>query len=367
MPVRFFVVLFLMLFLPACRDDGPPQAQPLRPVRSQIVQAGSGHTERAFSGIAKAGQESRLSFRIPGAIEQVAVQVGDKVNAGQLIARLDATDYALQRQEAEAALAKARAQARNAEANYARVRALYENRNASRNDLDSARAGSESANAAVQASQTRLELALSQLRYTRLTAPTAGAIASVPVEAGENVGAGQVVAVLTAGAMPEVSVAVPESLIADIEQGGEVTVRFDALPQRSFIGRVTEVGVAATTYATTYPVTVRLARDNSALRPGMAAEVTFRFRQAAEPGNRFMVPAEAVGEDREGRFVFIVEPGPAGQGKVRRQPVRLGELTADGLEILAGLHNGDRIVTAGVALIHDGQTVKLLEEKEQAP
>jgi RND family efflux transporter MFP subunit len=211
----------------------------------------------------------------------------------------------------------------------------------------------------MQAGATRLELALSQLRYTRLTAPTNGAIASVPVEEGENVPAGHLVARLTAGAMPEVSVAVPESLITGITQGSRVVVRFDALPRRAFDARVTEVGVAATTYATTYPVTVRLVRDESAIRPGMAAEVTFRFSQRDKGGNRFVVPPEAVGEDRQGRFVYIVEPSDDSRGIIHRRPVRVGELTAEGLEVLSGLHGGDRIVTAGVALIQDGQQVKL--------
>jgi RND family efflux transporter MFP subunit len=247
------------------------------------------------------------------------------------------------------------------------VRALYENRNAARNDRDAARAASESATAAVQASETRLELALSQLRYTRLTAPANGAIASVPVEEGENVSSGKIVAVLTAGAMPEVSVAVPESLITGIEQGSNVSVRFDALPQQTFDARVTEVGVAATTYATTYPVTVRLLRDDGTIRPGMAAEVTFRFRQRADGGNRFVVPPEAVGEDRVGRFVYIVTPDEKTMGTIHRRSVHVGELTAEGLEILSGLQNGDRIVTAGVALIQDGQQVKLLNEGGSAP
>lgn len=367
MPVRHFFVLLIVLLLPACRDKGTPPEPILRPVRSQTVQSFGCFSERSFSGIAEAGQESRLSFRVSGTIEQVAVKVGDRVHTGQLIARLDATDYELQKQEAEAALARARAQARNAEANYARVRALYENRNASRNDLDAARAASESAAAAMQASQTRLELARTQLGYTRLKAPTDGAIASVPAEADENVSSETVVAVLTAGAMPEVSVAVPESYISGIERGSQVTVRFDTLPQRSFVARVTEVGVAATTYATTYPVTVRLEQADSSIRPGMAAEVSFRFRQRVDGGNRFLVPPEAVGEDRQGRFVFIVEPGETGTGTIRRQPVGVGELTAEGLEILSGLKDGDRIVTAGVALIHDGQQVKLLKHREPAP
>ena len=363
---RTLLVLLLPLFLLACGSEPAPQQELIRPIRYQKVKPGSSQLKRTFSGMARAGVESRLSFRVPGAVEKVAVQVGDQVKKGQLIARLDPTDYRLQVQEAQAALANARAQARNAEANYQRVRGLYENRNASRNDLDAARAANESAEAQVRASNTRLELARSQMRYTRLTAPSAGAIASVPIEVNENVAAGQMVALLTSGKLTEVSCTVPESLISQIKQDTPVRVVFDALPERTFAAKVTEVGVAATGQGTTFPVTVRLEQNSGQIRPGMAAAIIFFLPKTGDSTSVLVAP-EAVGEDQKGRFAFVVEPGKDGLGIIHRRAVTVGELTSEGLEVLSGLQDSDLVVTAGISRIHEGQQVRILASNEVRP
>jgi len=223
-----------VILLPACESEEPVREPLIRPVRTQQVFSTGGTRVRTFSGTAQAGLESRLSFKVAGTVQVLNVKVGDHVKSGDLIAELDPIDYRLQAEETEASLERARADLRNAEAKYARVRALYENRNASRNDLDAARAGAESARAQVHSIQKRLELAGSQLRYTRLTAATDGAIAEVGIEVNENVRAGQTVVLLTSGARPEVKVGVPGILISQVQEGGKVTVTFDSIPGTVF-------------------------------------------------------------------------------------------------------------------------------------
>jgi RND family efflux transporter MFP subunit len=144
-------------------------------------------------------------------------------------------------------------------------------------------------------------------------------------------------------------------LIADIAVGQAVDVAFDALRGRQFPARVTEAGVAAVGTATTFPVTVRLDEADLGIRSGMAAEVRFEFG-GEDAGERMLVPAVSVGEDRDGRFVFVLEEG---SGVVRRRGVSVGELTADGIEILSGLEEGERIVTAGVRRLSDGEEVRV--------
>jgi hypothetical protein len=141
-------------------------------------------------------------------------------------------------------------------------------------------------------------------------------------------------------------------------------VECDALPGETLEAFVTEVGVAASG-ATTFPVTVQLASRDDRVRPGMAAEVTFRLASSVALGNRIFVPVVAVGEDRDGRFVFLAEPQAQGRGTVRRKPVTVGDLTTDGehdlIEVLDGLAEGDIIITAGVRRLEDGRVVLLPE------
>jgi len=341
-----------------CRAEGPPPEPELRPVRFEVVSSVEAGRRRSFSGTCQPAVEPRLSFKVGGTIARRPVNMGDRVRRGALIAELDPSDFQLQLEEAAAALQQAEAESRNAQARFARIRGLYENGNASRTDYDAARAAAESARASVRSVQKRVELTRQQLSYTRLLAPVAGAIAEVNAEVNENVQPGQDVVRLASEAGNEVVLTVPESLISDIRQGQEVVVRFDAIPDRTFAGSVTEVGVTTSSMGTAFPVKARLAETDTALRNGMAAEVEFRF-EASGAGGRFRVPAHAVTEDRQGRFVLIVEPAEAGRGVVRRRAVQVGSLTPSGLEVLEGLEDGDRLVTAGLSQLEDGDAVKL--------
>ncbi|MEZ5066009.1 MAG: efflux RND transporter periplasmic adaptor subunit [bacterium] len=340
-----------------CQSE-PPEEPVIRPVRWQQVFATGAERERAFSGTARAGLESRLSFKVGGTVRSLSVNVGDRVTAGTRIAQLDPADYELRLQDARASVTRYEAEQRQASAAYDRIRQLYENKNASRADLDAARAASEAAAAAVTSAEQKLELAQANLDYTRLTAPVDGAISSVPVEVNENVQPGQVIAVLTSGSRAEVTCTIPEMLIGQVRAGDGVSVTFDAAPGRQFAARVTEVGVSAAQGGATFPVTARLEEESDTVLPGMAAEVVFRFG-ARDGRPRIRVPASAVLEDREGRFAFVVEPAENGLGTVHRREVTVGELASDGLEILSGLTDGDRVVTAGVTKIQDGMTVRL--------
>ena len=168
-----------LLFLSACEQTQQVAEAPLRPVKSISISKASAERERDFSGTSKSSEEARLSFKVAGSIESRNVNVGDLIKSGDLIAELDATPYELQSQQASANLASAQAAQRNADANYQRLRTLYENNNASRNELDSARANAESSQAQVKVNQKQLEIAELNINYTKLIANDECLIASV--------------------------------------------------------------------------------------------------------------------------------------------------------------------------------------------
>jgi RND family efflux transporter MFP subunit len=354
----------------ACGHQETVVEPQLRPVRTEVVTLSGVERERTFSGTFRAGIESRLSFRVPGRVQRLNVSVGQSVASGHVIAELEARDYQLQVQEAQASLTRALASRRNADAERDRVRELYENDNASLSQWDQARAVAESAAAQVESLEKRLELAQLRLDYTRLTAPAAGAIATVEVEVNENVQAGQPIVTLSSSAMTEVGVDLPGSVITEIREGDHAVIECDAHPGETLDGIITEVGVAASG-ATTFPVTVQLTTESERVRPGMAAEVTFRLASPEEGAARIFVPAVAVGEDRDGRFMFLAELAGDGTAVVRRRTVEVGDLTTDGqrnlIEVTDGLSEGDVVVTAGVRRLEDGRQVRLMEPVEPRP
>lgn len=347
--------VMLGCLLLACSDNTEQtgEERPLRPVRYLSVSSVEQGRMHTFSGLAKASQESNLSFRVGGTIQSLPTEVGDQLQPGQLIAELDPYQYQLEAQQALANLSQAEATMRNARANFERVKGLYENNNVSRNDLDTARATAESSRAQVSAAKKALELARLNSSYTKLKASETCDVADVLTEMNENVSAGQTVVSVTCGEQLDVALAVPESMIVLIEKGMKATVGFSALPDKVFSAKVTEVGVATTTGAT-YPVTVRLDGKADGLRSGLAAQVSIEFN--LQNGNsNYILPAVAVGEDTAGRYVFIVEAtGEKGIGLIRRQAVTTGELTPTGLEIIDGVRDGDKVVVAGVSVIREG-------------
>lgn len=345
----------------SCAGDEMAPKPVIRPVRSVQAFASGGGRSRSFTGTSRAAIESRLSFKVSGTVEALPVKVGDSISKGDLIAQLDTRDFVLVVQEAEAALKSAEAQATQAASNYNRVERLWENRNASKNDLEAARYGTDSAIAQVQAARSRLEQAQSQLSYASLRSPGEGAVASLDVEENENVSPGQPIALLTSGSDLEVEVGIPEILIAQIREGDAVQVLFDAIQGEEFSAAIREVGVTSTEMATTFPVTVRLTQTHPDFRPGMAAEVRFLFG-GNNGRDRILVPTVSVGDDRQGHFVFVLENEQNGLVVASRRSVTVGELTEHGLEILTGLSDGERIVTAGVSRIADGQTVRLMAD-----
>ncbi|MCB1053180.1 MAG: efflux RND transporter periplasmic adaptor subunit [Acidobacteria bacterium] len=357
--MRNHLILVIPLLLLACGKESGPQQKPIRPVACEQVHFGGGQTTRTFSGSARAGLASRLSFRVGGTLEAFPVRLGDRVEKGQMIARLDNKDYQLQVDDAEASLKQAQAQARSASASYERIRGLYENNSVSIAELDAARAAHDSAQAQVQSIAKKLELAQSQLSYTELKAPLAGSIAEVKAEVNENVAPGQAIAVLNAGSRPEVLFSVPEQLIAAVSVGQSVKVRFDSLGGQTFPATLTEVGVTSGGLATTYPVVARLDRAETRILQGMAAEVSLTLR-VADQTERLLVKPKAVLQDHNGQnYVFVAEPDGTGFATVRKKAIDVGTLTPNGLEVLQGLADGDWVIHAGLRFLQEGQRVAM--------
>jgi membrane fusion protein, multidrug efflux system len=356
--IKGVAVSMIIATITACSKDTEEVSAPhLRPVRIIVVSNNGAVRERTFSGVSRSTQESRMSFKVSGTVIELPVQVGDQLKQGDLIAGLNRSSYELQAEQAEASLEQARANKRNTDASYRRVKELYGNTNASKNDLDAARANAESAGAQVRSASKSLEIAQLNRSYTRLTAATDCTVASVDVDLNENVSAGGQIAKVNCGAGIEVNVGIPESLIAQFEQGMPAIVRFNAIPNKEYTGKVTEVGIASGGSSATYPIVIVLDDYDRAVRPSMAAGVTFAF--ASQQSSAHVIPASAVINDERGVFVFLADPAANDTATIRRQAVETGELTAKGIEIIAGLKEGDRVVTAGTSIIREQQTVLL--------
>ena len=354
----FFFVLGMAVCFSACREEEPEPEKTLRPVVYHEVGFADGGRVRTFSGTAETEKVIDLSFRTSGIINTFNIRLGQRVRRGQLLAQLDNVQARLAYEQAVASLNSAASQMNTAKLNYERVRSLYEKGSASLSDFENAKNSFRTAEASYGSAERSVDIQREQISYAFIYAPEDGIIASVSAEVDENVSAGQPVAVLNAGTDMEIVLGLPESVITGVQPDAEVQLAFTSLVGQQFAGVVTEVSPSVDPNSATYPVRVRVVNPTSDVRSGMTANVTFNFDIDETPSAALIVPARAVGEDDAGRFVFLLEEDGA-TVRVRKQPVEVGALTTEGFEIVDGLIAGQKIATAGLQTLLNGQEVRL--------
>ncbi len=361
MPTKKLLItkcLALMLLILGCGEKEVKQEPVLRPVKyAEVSYLGADET-RIFSGIAQTEKIVNLSFRSSGIITTLDMKLGQRVKKGQLLGKLDNVSARLSYESAIESKNSAESQMNTAKLSLDRIRKLYEKGSASLSDYESAKNAYRTATASFESAKRSVAIQQDQIRFGYLYAPEDGDIASVGAEVDENVSPGQTIGVLNAGTAIEISLGLPESVINAVEKDMNVKVSFTAIEDAVFEAKVTEVAPALDRNTSTYPVTVTVIDKDVRIKSGMAANVIFEFADDSIKKNQLVVPANAVGEDGNGRFVFLVE-GDNNSAKVKKQPVKIGNLMPQGFEIISGLKVGQKIATAGLQTLLDGQEVKL--------
>lgn len=333
----------------------------VRPVFYQEVGKSIAQNVRSFSGVTQSSNEAKLSFKVGGLIENVNAKMGDTLRIGAIIARLDASDYRINYNKAEASLKNAEAKLAAAKSAFLRVENLYVNNNVSLSEYEKLKTQFESAGSMVKTARSQLDAAQNQLDYTILRAPSDGVVSSVMAQENEMTGIGHPVVVFAGVNNLEVKTAVPENIIAQINRGQDVTVRFSAFPEKTFRGIITEVSPGIPN-ASAYPVIVQLAESSSRLFPGMTGTVELPLNGDSLSQNKIVIATDAVGHDQSGDFVFVaVKSNESDIYVAEKRKVTLGELRADGYEIVGGLDKNEMVITAGLSFLYDGRKVKLLD------
>lgn len=325
---------------------------------------------RRISGRLKATNKSPLSFGVAGRVLERLVERGQKVVVGEVVARLDPEPLKLSLQNARSKVTAARAVVREAETVFKRVGSLLASQGSSQSEVDEAERRLASATGDLDQAKGSLQQAEIDFSRTELKAPFDGQIAETSVDRFQEVGASETVAVIQANGVLEVDLTVPETLIQHVDYGQTVAATIPSLEGVALIGTVTLIGAESEAGAG-FPVTVRLAKSDAALRPGMTASVTFNFRDYLDGRTAFLVPLSAVAIDagiaasggkapasdgrRDDVPMFVLD---SDQQIVSLRKVVVGDLRGNKLEVFEGLAAGDLVVTAGVAFVRDGMKAK---------
>ncbi len=356
-----FLIIFLLAGIFSCSEKDKKtkvKNQRLRPVKVICAEKSYNGNIKSFSGITQSSVSSRLSFRVAGTLTELYVNVGDKVKKGQILAKLDPTDYEIKVQEVAASLSRADAQWQNAKAAYLRIEALYERGNASLNELDASKAAARSGEAVVKSVEKQLELVKKMLEYTTLVSPSDCSVAALNAEKNENVAAGYPVMLLNCGAKTEVKILVPSAYIDKVKKNALVKIEIDSIGSKQIPGRVKDVGFSPVGLMTTYPVIISVDKKFDGLRPGMSAMIFFTQKDMG--GSPFIrIPLVCVGEDSKGKFIYKVINIEKEKGTIKKVYVDTGELNDSGISVLKGLSSGEMVVSAGVSQVADKMMVRI--------
>ncbi len=342
-------LIISVLFLSACQNEESAVSDILRPVRTIVIEHPNSGKIMQYSAVVDASQKADLSFKVSGELVYVYVKQGDEVKKNQILAKLDDTDMKL-------SLAEAQSDFEKAKADYNRGTTLIEKNVISKADMDQLRAQHSSSN-------TRLESAKNNLKYTKLYASFDGVIAKKYTENFQEITAKQSILALHNIEEIHLKINVPESVIIQIprEDASRTTFAiFDDIPNRKFPTEFKEVSLQADEVTKTYEVTFSMTspKDHTIL-PGMTAILRGNQRMTTEDKKkRFYLPSNSVLKDSKGNFVYVVEAVGDGKGKIRKLSVTIGEITSEGIEVFSGVSNGEYLVTAGVSKISDGMIVK---------
>ncbi|MEB2344632.1 MAG: efflux RND transporter periplasmic adaptor subunit [Deltaproteobacteria bacterium] len=345
-----------LAWLAACGPAEEPPAPDVRPVRAITVEELPGGETVSLTGRIEAQEEVSLAFRVSQRLVERLVNVGDRVRAGQLVARVESTTLDNAVAAARANLASLQARAADARLEADRQRSLFERGVAPRARFESAQKARDAAVAQVDAAQAQLATAREQLGYTELFADAAGTVTAVGAEPGEVVGAGQmIVRVARKGgrdAVFDVPARVKEAA------GGldpEVTVALASDANVRATGRVREVSPQANPVTRTFEVRVGLSGPPEAMRLG--STVTGSIHLAGGGGIR--IPASALTSASGAPAVWVLDPGSS---TVAIRNVVLEQSGRSEVSIAEGLAPGDVVVTAGVQTLRPGQKVRLLQD-----
>lgn len=343
----------LIALLTACKPVEEPEPEPIRPVRVTTIETREGGETVTLTGQVEAQNEVSLSFRVGGRMIARSVNVGDRVRAGQIVARLESETARNTLRSARADLTAARARLVEAQNNFERHRSLLDRGFITRAMFDQAEQAFRSARAQVDAAQAQANIAETQLGYADLISDSSGTVTARRAEPGEVVAAGQPIVQLAREGGRDAVFDVPARVIQSASANAEIVVTLSSDSKVQTTGRVREVAPQADPVTRTFKVRVGLNNPPAAMRLG--STVTGSTQLGAGPG--LEIPASALTSANQQPAVWILDPA---NNTVSLRNIEVLRYDLARVAVAGGLQAGDIVVTAGVQTLRPGQQVRLL-------
>jgi membrane fusion protein (multidrug efflux system) len=322
------------------------------PENITVAANGSIMTGPSISGTLEPDREAVLRAQVSGSVLQTYADQGQAVNAGTVLARIDASGIQDAYTSARAGLVSARNAADVAAKDLARNEKLLTAGAIAERDIDQSRRASIAAQAALEDANSRLATAEKAYRSTTVTAPFSGVVSERPVSSGDVVQPGTALFTVVDPSSMRLEASVPAEQLASIRIGVPVDFTVSGYPGRQFVGRITRINPTADPTTRQVRIYVSIPNEGRALVGGLFANG--RMSTATKMG--LVVPQSAV--DVRGSIPSVLR---VRQGKAEKVPVKIGltDKTSETIEVLSGLQPGDTLLMGAAMGITPGTPIRI--------
>lgn len=345
--------LAAIVLLSSCGSPTPdtPKEIPVS-VEAYTATMQPGFSSHSFPASIQSVNQANLSTIIMGTITVVEVNEGDAVREGDVIARINSDQIRAQRAQLQANLQQANAQYELTERMYSRVKNLFELDSATQSELDEIEAAYKMAQASIEALQASLTEIDEMLRYTVIRAPFNGIVSRKHQSAGDLSIPGMPIVTISGPEVLKLTASIPERLISSVESGAKITYSVTSAGITKAEATLSSVNTAATPGSNQFSIEAILANDseNNRLRPGMYAELHLNF----EDRPVVMVPSSALVHRGQLTGIYTI----SNDDRAVLRWIRTGRSHNDMIEIVSGLHEGERVIRSAEQHLRQGQSVQ---------
>lgn len=335
------------------KDDVVPEDVHIQTVATAAAQKVTKEDNLSLTGNVEACRQAIISSKVAGRVEQVLVENGLAVSAGQPLVRLESQDYVNALTISQAALKKAETNLATTQNNYQRFKELHQQGAVSQKDFEDMEMALKIAEADAASAVAAAASAGETLRNATISSPLAGMVANKNVTTGQVLSPGIPLMTVEDISSVYIVVNIEQKDVSRVKQGLKAEVTVDGFGSQSFEGVVEIINPVAKSGARVFETKIKVQNKDLLLKPGMFAKVQIKTGDAEE----VLAISQAALSSKQGMFFVFLPDGD----KVKRQQVEIGQLIGEMVEIKSGLNDGQQVVITNVNKLKDQDKVKIAQ------
>ena len=355
---KIFIPVLALVLLASCNSEKKQEIvkEPAIVVKVSGVSENSNSPFVTASGKIEAKNSANLSTRMMGYVTKLHVQVGQKVNAGQLLVSINNTDLQAKKAQVDASILQATAGFNSAKKDYDRFVNLFKVQSASQKELDDMTARYEMAKAGLEATKQMRNEVMAQFSYSNITAPFAGVVTNTFIKQGDMANPGMPLVSVEGASKLQVMAMVSENDIVSIKKGMPVSVLVKS-SNENLNGKVSEISISATNTGGQYLVKIDLDKTAATVLSGMFVNIQFPIANKANTSKSevLLVPESAL--VKQGQLTGIYTIGTGNVAILRW--LRVGKSIGDQVEVLSGLSANEQYIVSADGKIDNGANVSV--------